>query len=156
MGNNNLPEIPIENQYVGAVRQFRIWTSNGQNLTALVQSHIWSPGVNTALDISNGSGGFYGFNSLQELFKQENVGGGRIAGTYLGYGRIKVGTLGARVQHAIPEYLVDFGTMDLGPLGKLYNMKVISHDEAEELRTGVVPFTQEMLNDIIGKTGGPK
>jgi hypothetical protein len=151
-----LPPLPLESQYVGAVRMFRLWTvPNYANpkLKALVQEHIWSPGENRATKVSSGTGGFYGFKSLRELVHQEGKpdGNPRIAGTILAYGRIKQGTMGARAQYAIveslilPEYLRSSYDPDVTlkwhrGLAMHYQCPLITWSQAEDLATGLVPY----------------
>lgn len=151
-----LPPLPLESQYVGAVRMFRLWTVpnfDNPKLKALVQEHIWAPGENQATRVSSGSGGFYGFKNLRELVDQEGkpTGNSRVAGTILSYGRIKQGTLGARAQYAIVESLILPEYLDTAydpvktltwyrKLAKTYRCPLITWDQAEDLATGLVPY----------------
>jgi hypothetical protein len=144
----DLPPLPLEHQYVGALRQFRIWRYNEKaELIALVRGdHIWTPGENRALNMSETMSGFHGFKSLSELYAQETPNSKHhVVGTILCYGRIKVGTKGARAQYAIPEYLVKTGAFAANPgtvmgIARKYSMKIISEEMAYDLKTGLVPY----------------
>lgn len=124
----------------GAIRMFRTWRLYADgSLKAMTQNHIWQPGENVTLasggDASADSG-FYGFNSLAELQRQERQWwewsqSGRpevkleydkwgvpsrrlsqpaywyVCGTILAYGHVKVSERGGRCQKAIPEYIIE-------------------------------------------------
>lgn len=122
----------------GAIRMFRTWRLYADgSLKAMTQNHIWQPGENVTLasgkDASADSG-FYGFNSLAELQRQERQWwewsqSGRpeikvdmwgappsrpapplywyVCGTILCYGHVKVSERGGRCQKAIPEYIIE-------------------------------------------------
>lgn len=114
--------------------------------------------------------GFYGFNSLEELKEQENRwwewsqsgepemlqewgirGAGQpgwwyVCGTILAYGHFKASARGGRCQKAVPEYIIeptgadpDFGMLVVNAADK-YGMKIISVEDAHEIKTGVVPY----------------
>lgn len=126
-------------------------------------------------DAGNNSG-FYGFSTIEELMRQEkdwweksqsgqrNVdvdcptftlsgasakpsdGHWYVCGTILGYGHAKVSEKGARVQYAVPEYIIepdgsdpDFG-MRVLLVAEKYGMKIVSRDTVEDLKTGFIPW----------------
>lgn len=162
----------------GAIRMFRTWRLYADgSLRAMTQDHIWKPGENVTLanggDASADSG-FYGFNSLEELKRQEEnwwewsqsgepetnstlfgsaVWGGKgepawwyVCGTILAYGHVKASATGGRCQKAVPEYIIeptgadpDFGMLVVNAAEK-YGMKIISVEDAHEIKTGVVPY----------------
>lgn len=71
-----VPPKPEMEKHPGAYRLFRVWKMSDEgDLRAIVAEFTWSPGENASLttggDASHNSG-FYGFNSLGELQKQEN------------------------------------------------------------------------------------
>lgn len=72
-----VPPKPEMEKHPGAYRLFRVWKMSDEgDLRAIVAEFTWSPGENASLttggDASHNSG-FYGFNSLGELQKQENA-----------------------------------------------------------------------------------
>lgn len=164
----------------GAIRMFRTWRLYADgSLRAMTQQHTWKAGENVTLanggDASADSG-FYGFNSLEELKRQEEdwwewsqsgvpemqnkadlwgypIRGGKgepawwyVCGSILAYGHVKVSAQGGRCQKAVPEYIIepagadpDFGMLVVNAADK-YGMKIISVEDAHEIKTGVVPY----------------
>ena len=158
-----LKPIPIENQYQGAVRLWRLWKISLGSLKGLVyDAKPWEPGENRAeldpQDIAAASG-FHGFNSLDEMISQEEskwknsqiVGAGFVAGSILCYGRIKVGTKGARAECAVPEYMIHSHPEYVNSgIALKYQMKIITPDQAYDLKTGLVPYRRPVsLEDLL-------
>lgn len=151
-------------KYDGAIRMWRIWKYGSYRLMALVQYHVWEPGVNTAIDVS-GAQGFYGFKDYHEINGQESgklsaamtrgpVSGGYVVGSILCYGRVVVGTKGARAQYAIPEYLVAPYDADhavgMFELAEYYKCQLISEEQAQNLTTGLVPYRKPVsLEELL-------
>lgn len=145
------PDFP---QYRGAVRLWRYWKRNNISLLPMHYSTPWKPGINHAdlYGIISG-GGFYGWESLESAKSQEPAywqqfhdTGKWLVGTFLGYGRVMVATMGARCEYAVPEYLLepenlDY-TLELLPLAERYRMRFINREQADSLRTGVVPWVK--------------
>ncbi len=150
----------------GAYRLFRTWRLlDDGSLVAMVTDHIWKPGENVskASSATNAAqdSGFHGFASLTELQRQEAAwweksqsGEGAnhphtywyVCGTMLGYGHVKEAEKGARVQKAIPEYIIepdgsdpDFGMLVVNAAEK-YGIRIISVKTAEEMKPGRVPY----------------
>lgn len=65
-------------------------------------------------------------------------------GSYIGYGRVKVGTRGMRAQFAVPEYLLTPQDMDyaieLVGVAENYGMQIVTREQADALKTGLVPY----------------
>lgn len=150
--------IPLENQYVGAVRAWRIWRLKGHELWPITSVGVykaWVPGKNTAqTPVGGNKTGFYGFSDISEIWVQElekwRDYDSFAFGSILGTGRIQVATKGIRAEHAIPEYLIQQGSVRHARLANRYGMKIISVEEAQELKTGLVPYhePQEEANDV--------
>lgn len=156
---------PLE-QLQGAVRAWRLWVLRDTDLVALTQSeHIWKPGENVDShyrqglgELNNVGGGFYGFSDYDEIQKQEPgyyavVSKGGVSGfsdyaigSILCTGRVKVGTKGVRAEKARPEYLVltrsDDMNLRLMTTAEKYGMRLVTEDQARELRTGIVPYRE--------------
>lgn len=69
-----------------------------------------------------------------------------VCGTILAYGHVKASARGGRCQKAVPEYIIepadadpDFGMLVVNAAEK-YGMKIISVQDAEEIKTGTVPY----------------
>lgn len=149
-------------KFDGAVRMFRFWHLVGTDLVAMTRDHKWLPGANLATGFSEGlhsQAGFYGFASLKEAPMQEEsrwesfnngtpitTGVDSVVGTFLAYGRVKVGTRGARAEYAVPEYILEptdfnYATRLLTVADK-YRMRMITREQADSLKTGVVPWVR--------------
>lgn len=150
----------------GAIRLFRTWKlyPNG-DLGAMVANHIWQPGENVSLNdgsTAKENSGFYGFSKFEELKRQERdwwdksqfgtydaTFNGRysyVCGTILGYGHCKVAEKGARVQKAVPEYIIEpnCATMDFGMVvvnaAEKYGMRIVTLSQVEDLDLGIVRY----------------
>lgn len=125
------------------------------------------------MGINYSGGGFYGFDSLSRIEAQESgmyrcwkegkptpnngmytsaPSAGEtyvVIGSMLGFGTALIAPMGARVRNAQPEYLIlsgDFtGDVRLMETATLYGMKPITWEQALTLRTGLVPFTKDMI-----------
>lgn len=69
-----------------------------------------------------------------------------VCGSILAYGHVKVSAKGGRCQKAVPEYIIepagsdpDFGMLVVNAAEK-YGMKIVTVEQAEELRTGQVEY----------------
>jgi hypothetical protein len=67
-----------------------------------------------------------------------------VIGSYIGYGRVKIGTRGMRAQFAIPEYILtpaDFNyAVELVGVAENYGMTIVTREQADELKAGLIPF----------------
>lgn len=154
--------VPPENAYQGGIRLSRIWylNSDGKRLTAITKSWCWEPGVNQCdelPDLASSRSGFYGFNTVEQMRIQErwgvpDGGGGNtvIGGTFIAWGRIVTAEMGARVEFARIESIIEPSGMDdkyltiLPTVAEHYGIRVITEDMAKELRMGIVPYVEDM------------
>ena len=67
-----------------------------------------------------------------------------VIGSYIGWGRMKVGTRGMRAEYAVPEYILtptDFDyAVKLLHVAENYRMTIITREQADALKTGIVPY----------------
>lgn len=151
---SNKPTVPLEEQYVGAMRLWRIWRTDGYSLFPLVFGYEgWLPGKNKCqAPAGEDAIGFYGFSSLREMAVQERMfyesgiyhPSHYVVGSILAHGRIQVHAKGARAEYATPEYLVaEQGYAGhFWAIAKEYNMKIITVEQAKDLKTGLVPYRE--------------
>lgn len=158
-----------EKEVEGAVRLWRIWRHRGGVLYPLTNTKAWCPGENRCDQYpgrSSNSAGFYGFFDLREIKQQEHAAmeaarTGRaeddcnsvgsytfVIGSFLGYGRILEGTLGCRVEYAMPEYLIlpdrnDDYAIELMTLADKHGMRPITVEQALTLTAGLVPWVKK-------------
>jgi hypothetical protein len=169
------PKPPPE-QLTGAIRMWRMWyLTDTDELRALNTTHVWVKGENISHEIpqkkSGSHCGFYGFNSWDHFIDQEKdrlndwymgvqdqLKGHSyyiprdalpvVLGSFLGYGKCVVASMGARVEKAVPEYLVlspnDDYSIRLLTVAEKYGMTPISLDEVKTLKTGLVPYERVM------------
>lgn len=169
------PKPPPE-QLTGAIRMWRMWyLTDTDELRALNTTHVWVKGENISHEIpqkkSGSHCGFYGFNSWDHFIDQEKdrlndwymgvqdqLKGHSyyiprdalpvVLGSFLGYGKCVVADKGARVEKAVPEYLVlspnDDYSIRLLTVAEKYGMTPISVDEVQTLKTGLVPYERVM------------
>lgn len=158
-----------EKEVEGAVRLWRIWRHRGGVLYPLTNTKAWCPGENRCDQYpgrGSNSAGFYGFFDLREIKRQEhgamesarlgnyeddyNSAGSYtfVIGSFLGYGRILEGTLGCRVEYAMPEYLIlpdrnDDYAIELMTLADKHGMRPITVEQALTLKAGLVPWVKK-------------
>lgn len=161
---------PESNTYAGAVRQWRLWRTvkvNGNyRLKALTNDHIWKPGENEVLDMTGSNAGFYGFSGYDQFDSQEGyhrdlamghgLKSGFVLGSILCYGRMIVGQFGARAEFAVPEYFISPENPDdaipMFELVEYYQGKMISDEQAQELKCGLVPYRKPVsLEEVLGE-----
>lgn len=166
---------PPPQQLTGAIRMWRMWyLTKTDEIRALNTTHVWTKGENVSHQIpqrgNDSHCGFYGFNSWEHFIDQEakrlnqwHVGESDvegvdgyiphsglpvIIGSFLGYGKCVVAKKGARVEKAVPEYLVLSPNQDysirLLTVAEKYGMTPISLEEVKTLKTGLVPFEKTM------------
>lgn len=151
-----------EHCYEGGVRLFRIWKLNGdgKRLDAITQSWSWAPGVNECNQVpslTGGRSGFYGFNSCDQMRAQENWGVPNnphsydiIGGTFIAHGRIVTAEMGARVEFARIESIIEPDGMEdkyltiLPSVAEHYGVRILTEGQAKELKIGIVPYREGM------------
>lgn len=156
------PELEKEHMYAGGIRLFRIWKLNadGKGLDAIARTWTWSPGINKCDEmpsISSSRSGFYGFNSCDQMRVQEQWGVPEdsdslniIGGTFISWGRIVTAEMGARVEIARIESIIEpAGMADkylsiLPSVADHYGIRIITEEQAKGLRIGLVPYQDGM------------
>lgn len=155
-----------EKEVEGAIRLWRIWRHRGGVLFPLTNTKAWCSGENRCDQYpgrGSNSAGFYGFFDLREIKRQEHgaMEAARtgspdhdgytpgsytfVIGSFLGYGRILEGTLGCRVEYAMPEYLIlpdrnDDYAIELMTLADKHGMRPITVEQALTLKSGLVEW----------------
>lgn len=158
-----------EREVEGAIRLWRIWRHRGGVLFPLTNTKAWCSGENECDQYpgrASNQAGFYGFFDLREIKRQEHgamesARAGNldsdgytpgsytfVIGSFLGYGRILEGTLGCRVEYAMPEYLIlpdrnDDYAIELMTLADKHGMRPITVEQALTLKSGLVPWVKK-------------
>lgn len=149
--------LPLDKQYVGGLRLIRGWRieSYGMGdvgLQALVNSYQWGRGAQTAYPIPSigTGGGFYGFLTPEWAIAQ--LSSTPVLGTFIGWGRCVRGEQGCRTQYgrveslfANPHYCTNTTISRIKALAEMYNIPFITYDRVREIKTGLIPVSEEMI-----------
>lgn len=156
-GDYKKPQLTPEHCYEGGVRLFRIWRldKDGKRLNAITNEWSWEVGTNVCNQvpsITSSRSGFYGFNDCDQMRLQEQWGvnatqygpGSIIGGTFIAWGRIVTAEMGARVEYARIESIIEPDGMNdayltiLPTVATHYGIHIITEAQAKNLRVGLI------------------